>query len=92
VNQNAGAGYIIEPFVGPHMIKVAMGIDDVFDRQLITGQGGQNSVCIVTGVDDHGFAGFFATKDKTVCLNGAQGHLVDNQGDPPVKKWGCFSP
>jgi hypothetical protein len=65
------------------VVKVAVGVDDVNDGQSVPGQAGEDPVGIVPGINDHGLARLFTSQNETVCLNGAQGHLTDNQCVPP---------
>ena len=83
VNENIRARDILESFVGPHVIEMAVGVDDVNDRQLVLGQCGQNPIGIVAGIDDYGLTGFFTSQNETICLNGAQSHLTNDQISPP---------
>jgi hypothetical protein len=63
------------------MVEMAMGVDDVFDGELLLRRLQQNPVHFVAGIDDGPFAGFFTSHDVAVGLDRADGNVSDNQGN-----------
>jgi hypothetical protein len=66
------------------MVKMTVGIDNVHDRELVGGKGGEDPIGIVPGINDHSLTRLFTSQNKTVGLNGAKGHLSYNQFYSPI--------
>jgi len=62
--------------VGVGMIKVSVGIEHVFERQIVSLELGQNLLGVAAGIDDGGLPGFFTAHHVAVGLYQANG-----QGD-----------
>jgi hypothetical protein len=63
------------------MVEVAMGVDDMFDGELLFRRFQQNPVHLVAGIDNDPFPGLFTSHHITVGLHGADGNISDYQKD-----------
>jgi len=66
VNDDLSPGGVLQGLIGVHVVKMAVRINDVFQREIMVVQGLQDFVLISPGVDDHCFLGLFVPDDVTV--------------------------
>jgi hypothetical protein len=76
-----GPGPFFQGLVAPDMIKVVMGVEYIFDNQLICLGLVQDTSDLPARIDDQGFPGFFTAQQIAEHFHKPRGYLPDNHDD-----------
>ena len=80
VEEDGGAGGFFEEGRAADVVDVAVGDDDLLQREVVGLEEGKDLRDIVAGIDDHGFAGGVVTEDGAVALERADGEGLEDHG------------